>query len=227
MAHRNGKNRDQRMSVLVVDDHPLFREGLRQVVRDLQEDAEVLAEGDAERGLEVARNRDDLDLVLLDLTMPGMNGLAAIERFSIEAPGVPVVIVSAHEEPAEVRKALALGAVGYIPKSTPAATMLAALRLVLDGGVYVPPLMLSALQPDPKAPRPEPPAAMRPGEQLTDRQIDVLALLAVGKSNKVIARELDLSEMTVKAHITAVFRALGVINRTQAALEARRRGLIT
>ena len=215
------------MSVLVVDDHPLFREGLKQVLRELQEGAEVLAEGDAEKGLEVARTREDLDLVLLDLTMPGMNGLAAVERFGQEAPGVPVVIVSAHEEPTEVRRAISLGAVGYIPKSTPAGVMVDALRLVLSGGVYVPPLLLGALQADGRAASRE--SGERPaasGEQLTERQVDVLALIAMGKSNKVIARELDLSEKTVKAHITAVFRVLGVINRTQAALEARRRGLL-
>ena len=215
------------MSVLVVDDHPLFREGLRQVLCQLQEGAEVLAEGDAEKGLEVARTRQDLDLVLLDLTMPGMNGLAAVERFGQEAPGVPVVIVSAQEEPTEVRRALSLGAVGYIPKSTPAAVMVDALRLVLNGGVYVPPLMLGALQADGRAAsRESGQRAQASGEQLTERQVDVLALIAMGKSNKIIARELDLSEKTVKAHITAVFRVLGVINRTQAALEARRRGLL-
>ena len=221
------QNPGRPMSVLVVDDHPLFREGLKHVLRELQEGAEVLAEGDAEKGLEVARTRQDLDLVLLDLTMPGMNGLAAVERFGQEAPGVPVVIVSAHEEPTEVRRALSLGAVGYIPKSTPAGVMVDALRLVLSGGVYVPPLMLGALQADGRAAsRESGQRTQASGEQLTERQVDVLALIAMGKSNKVIARELDLSEKTVKAHITAVFRVLGVINRTQAALEARRRGLL-
>jgi len=226
MADRK-QNPARPMSVLVVDDHPLFREGLRQVLSQLQEGAEVLAEGDAEKGLEVARTRQDLDLVLLDLTMPGMNGLAAVERFGQEAPGVPVVIVSGHEEPTEVRRALSLGAVGYIPKSTPAAVMVDALRLVLSGGVYVPPLMLGALQADGRAAsRESGQRTQASGEQLTERQVDVLALIAMGKSNKIIARELDLSEKTVKAHITAVFRVLGVINRTQAALEARRRGLL-
>ena len=227
MGNRKRKSGERRMSVLVVDDHPLFREGLRQLLGELQEGAEVLAEGDAEKGLEVARSRGDLDLVLLDLTMPGMNGIAAVERFGREAPGVPVVIISAHEEPAQVRRALSLGAVGYIPKSTPARAMIDALRLVLGGSVYVPPLMLGALQGDGGGQaHAQAGAPHASGEQLTERQVDVLALVALGKSNKVIARELELSEKTVKAHITAVFRALGVINRTQAAIEARRRGLI-
>lgn len=212
------------MTVLVVDDHPLFREGLSQLLRDLDADADVIGYDDAGKALDAAKARDDLDLVLLDLSMPGLNGLAAVERFVREAPGVPVVIVSGHEEPARVRSALSLGAAGYIPKSTPAALMTDALRLVLRGGVYVPPVMLnevgsSALRP---AERRDPAA----DEPLTERQVEVLALLANGKTNKEIARELDLSEKTVKAHITAVFRALGVVNRTQAAVEARKRGLI-
>lgn len=215
------------MVVLVVDDHPLFREGLSQLLRELDAGAEVLAEPDARRGLSVAAGRADLDLILLDLTMPGMNGLDAVERFAVEAPGVPVVIVSGLEDPAQVRRALALGAVGYIPKSTPSPTLIDALRLVLGGGMYFPPLMLGAIDSE-GAPATQP--AGRPGsrapEALTERQIEVLVLLATGKSNKVIARELDLSEKTVKAHITAVFRVLGVVNRTQAALEARRCGLI-
>lgn len=215
------------MVVLVVDDHPLFREGLTQLLRDLDAQAEVLAEADARHGLAVAAARADLDLVLLDLTMPGMNGLDAVERFGEEAPGVPVVILSALEDPEQVRRALALGAVGYIPKSTPSPTMIDALRLVLGGGMYVPPLMLSAMGSGSEpAPQPAQRNEQRAPEALTDRQIEVLALLATGKSNKLIARELGLSEKTVKAHITAVFRLLGVVNRTQAALEARHRGLI-
>lgn len=215
------------MVVLVVDDHPLFREGLTQLLRDLDAQAEVLAEADARHGLAVAAERADLDLVLLDLTMPGMNGLDAVGRFGEEAPGVPVVILSALEDPEQVRRALALGAVGYIPKSTPSTTMIDALRLVLGGGLYVPPLMLSAMGSGREpAPQPAERNEQRAPEALTDRQIEVLALLATGKSNKLIARELGLSEKTVKAHITAVFRVLGVVNRTQAALEARHRGLI-
>jgi two-component system, NarL family, nitrate/nitrite response regulator NarL len=212
------------MTVLVVDDHPLFREGLAQLLRDLDGGVEVVGQDDAGRALEYAKSRDDLDLVLLDLTMPGLNGIDAIRRFVQEAPGVPVVIVSGHEEPARVRTALSLGAVGYIPKSTPAAVMADALRLVLRGGIYVPPVMLNEVEAAAHRPTDESGAAAT--QPLTDRQVDVLLLLALGKSNKVIARELVLSEKTVKAHVTAVFRALGVVNRTQAAMEARRRGLI-
>jgi DNA-binding NarL/FixJ family response regulator len=125
-----------------------------------------------------------------------------------------------------VRRALALGAVGYIPKSTSASVMADALRLVLGGGVYVPPLMLADAQPESAEGARHPGSPEPSGEHLTERQVNVLELLALGKSNKVIARELDVSEKTVKSHITAVFRALGVVNRTQAAMEARKRGLI-
>lgn len=227
MGHKNGEPKGGAMTVLVVDDHPLFREGLRQMLRDLDGSAEVLAEDEAEKGLAIAKARDDLDLVCLDLTMPGMNGLAAVERFVQESPGIPVVIISGHEEPARVRRALSLGAVGYIPKSTPPKVMADALRLVLGGGIYVPPLMLSEVQAESADGRVHEEPREAPGnERLTERQVRVLELLAEGKSNKLIARELDLSEKTVKSHITAVFRALGVVNRTQAALEARKRGLI-
>lgn len=215
------------MTVLIVDDHPLFREGLKQVLQGLAEETEVLAEADAQRGLDVAKSRNDLDLVLLDLTMPGMDGFTAVERFGREAPGVPVVIVSGHEEASEVRRALSVGALGYIPKSTPPNTLLDALRLVMGGGIYVPPVLLHAVQdPDPEAADAAADGDSVTPESLTSRQIDVLALLAQGLSNKLIARDLDLSEKTVKAHVTAIFRALGVVNRTQAALEARRQGLI-
>ena len=216
------------MAVLIVDDHPLFREGLKQVLQGLAEGTEVIAEGDAARALELAAGRADLDLVLIDLSMPGMDGFTALTRFAREVPGLPVVVVSANEDANEVRRALSLGAVGYIPKSTPPNQLLDALRLVLGGGMYVPPLLLRAAQPRPAA------QAVRPGgdeesgtdQSLTERQLAVLALLSQGKSNKLIARELDLAEKTVKAHVTAVFRVLGVVNRTQAALEARRLGLV-
>lgn len=213
------------MTVLVVEDHPLFRDALRQVLQDLDGVTRVVAEGDAEQALKVAETLQDLDLVLLDLGLPGMDGLSAVERFGIVAPGVPVVIISGREDAGEVRLALSLGAVGYIPKSTPPSVMLDALRLVLGGGVYVPPLLARDLNSG--SPR-EPSAAhpVEPGQGLTARQIDVLELLSQGMSNKVIARDLDLSEKTVKTHVTAVFRALGVVNRTQAAIEARRRRVI-
>ena len=221
-------NPSKTMTVLVVDDHPLFREGLRQVLQGLADDTRIVTEGDAENALATARSVDDLDLVLLDLSMPGMNGFTAVQRFCREVPGVPVVIISAHEEPTDVRRALSLGALGYIPKSTPPNTLLDALRLVLGGGVYVPPLFLQSAQArEPLAPDdPDVSGGNTTEEALTGRQADVLVLLSQGKSNKVIARELDLSEKTVKAHGTAVFRALGVVNRTQAAIAARRRGLI-
>jgi len=215
------------MTVLVVDDHPLFREGLRQVLQGLAGETRVIAEGDAEKALAAVHEIEDLDLVLLDLSMPGMNGFTAVQRFSREAPGIPVVIISAHEEPADVRRALSLGALGYIPKSTPPNILLDALRLVMGGGVYVPPLFLHATrQAGSPVPPPQAPGEISGDGVLTGRQGDVLVLLSQGKSNKLIARELELSEKTVKAHVTAVFRALGVVNRTQAAIAARRRGLI-
>jgi len=213
------------MRVLVVDDHPLFREGLKVVLQDLADETDIVTQAGAEEALAAARAMDDLDLVLLDLSMPGMNGFTAVQRFCREVPGVPVVIISAHEQPADVRRALSLGALGYIPKSTPPQVLLDALRLVLGGGVYVPPLFLDTSRTHDAPPAPGADPEPRDGE-LTERQGDVLVLLSQGKSNKLIARELELSEKTVKSHVTALFRALGVVNRTQAAIAARRRGLI-
>ena len=229
MKARNPRSDGAPMAVLIVDDHPLFREGLKQVLQGLADETEVIAEGDAARALELAAGRADLEMVLIDLSMPGMDGFTALARFARDVPGLPVVVVSANEDASEVRRALSLGAVGYIPKSTPPNQLLDALRLVLGGGMYVPPLLLRAAQPRASA---QAAGGADAGDEagsdqsLTDRQLAVLALLSQGKSNKLIARELDLAEKTVKAHVTAVFRTLGVVNRTQAALAARRLGLV-
>src|SRR5690348_12172196 len=133
MKPRTRTSNGRPMRVLVVDDHPLFREGLKVVLQGLAQDTEIVTQAGAEEALAAARAIDDLDLVLLDLSMPGMNGFTAVQRFCREIPGVPVVIISAHEEPADVRRALSLGALGYIPKSTPPQVLLDALRLVLGG----------------------------------------------------------------------------------------------
>jgi two-component system nitrate/nitrite response regulator NarL len=145
--------------------------------------------------------------------MPG-GGMAAIRALAARRPLLPIIVLSSSEAPEDVRQALAAGAVGYLPKSAAAQTMLSALRLVLAGEIYVPPLMLDA-------------GGARPGgDGLTQRQIAVLRLLCRGVSNKEIARDLGISEKTAKAHITAIFKALGAVNRLQAAAAARRAGLV-
>jgi DNA-binding NarL/FixJ family response regulator len=193
------------MKMLVVDDHAILRQGLAALLIDSGAASEVLHAANLAEGLTLAGARRDLDVVLLDLTLPDARGVSAIAAFSDLDPTLPILIVSASEEPADVRRTLDAGALGYVPKSASPETLLAAVRLVLEGGICVPPLMLHA--------SPAPPAAP---DGLTPRQGEVLQALANGLSNKAIGRMFGLSEKTVKAHVGAIFRVLGVSSRTQA-----------
>ncbi|MDB5432287.1 MAG: two component transcriptional regulator, LuxR family [Caulobacter sp.] len=205
------------MKLLIVDDHSIIREGLSAVLSRAMPGAEVLHAHDGPSGLAALEANADLDAVFLDLNMPGGGGMAAITAFGTRRPGLPIVILSSSEDPADVRRALSLGALGYVPKSASPNTLVSALSLVLSGAVYVPPLMLDAALPHGGGAR---------TEALTGRQIEVLGALANGLSNKEIAIKLDLAEKTVKAHVGAIFRALNVVNRTQAANAARAAELI-
>lgn len=198
------------MKVLVVDDHAVVREGMAAVLRQLRSDTEVLLAHDAATGMALAAANPDIELVLLDLMLPDAVGMGALEAFGREHPALPVMVLSSSEAPDAVRAALELGAMGYVPKSATPETLLAALRLVLSGEVYVPPFMVHA------------PAPGRVPQPLTERQVDVLRLLAEGVANKEIAYRLGLSEKTVKSHLTAIFRTLGVSNRAQAVAAAAR-----
>jgi DNA-binding NarL/FixJ family response regulator len=214
------------MKILVVDDHPLMREAVQGVVARLESGATVLAAVDSERGFAVAAAEPDLDLVLLDLNIPGLAGIPGLKAWRRRCPDVPVVVLSSADDRTTVLAAIAAGAAGFIPKSSPNEVLLGALRLVLAGGKYLPPEVLApAAGPGAKVTRPAGTTHSLETLGLTDRQAQVLKLLAAGKSNKLICRELDLAERTVKAHISAVFRALGVTTRTQAALAAARLGL--
>jgi DNA-binding NarL/FixJ family response regulator len=215
------------MKLLVVDDHPLMREAVQDVVQRLEPGAKVLAVGDSEQGFTIADAEPDLDLVLLDLNTPGLAGIPALKAWRRRYPEVPVVVLSSADDRPTVLAAIAAGAAGFIPKSSPNEVLLSALRLVLAGGKYLP---LEALAPA----KGSGVGARRVVTErdlsleklgLTDRQAQVLKLIAAGKSNKLICRELDLAERTVKAHISAVFRVLGVTTRTQAALAAAKLGL--
>jgi len=204
------------VKILLADDHALFREGMRHVLRQLTDGVEIIEASDCAQALDAADAHEDIALVLLDLNMPGRNGFAALETLSREHLTLPIVVLSGSENRADMQRALEGGAMGFIPKSATAAVMLSALRLVLAGGVYVPPELV---QPGEAEAAPTP-TESRPA--LTPRQIDVLARVVEGKRNKAIGVELGLSEATVKAHITAVFKALGVTNRIQAARAAER-----
>jgi DNA-binding NarL/FixJ family response regulator len=207
------------MNVLLVDDHALFREGLKFLLGSLDAALRVDEAGDCAKALEHAAARS-YDLVLLDLKMPGTAGLDALQALRDAIPAAPLVVLSGEDNPAVVRAAIERGAMGFIPKSSTPEVLIQALRLVLARGVYLPPAVLDAAA-DPQ-PADEPGAALA---GLTPRQVDVLRCVIQGKANKVIARELDISEGTVKAHLSSVLRAFGAHNRTEAVYAAAKLGL--
>ena len=206
------------MKILLADDHALFREGMRHVLAQLTDDVQIVEAGHYEEVLRQTEANNDIGLALLDLHMPGKDGFAALDTLLQQFPALPIVVLSASENRTDMQRALDAGAMGFIQKSATAPVMLNALRLVLSGGIYVPPALV---QGGSEAERPS--AAEAVG--ITPRQLEVLAYVIEGRANKVIAAELGLTEATIKAHITAVFKALNVTNRTQAALVAERLGL--
>ena len=212
------------MNILLIDDHALFREGLKFLLRTLDAALEIHEAGDCARALEHARARS-YDLLLLDLNMPGVAGLDALAALRDALPDTPLVVLSGEDNPGVVRAAIERGAMGFIPKSSTPEVLINALRLVLGHGVYLPPLVLDSVTPMPvtSAPGAAMDRAALPG--LTPRQMDVLRFVVQGKPNKVIARELDISEGTVKAHLSSVLHVLGSRNRTEAVYAAAKLGL--
>jgi len=203
------------LKILICDDHPVFREGLRDALAELS--GEVVEAADCAGALREVDADPAIDLVLLDLAMPGADGWTAFRALRGRHPSVPVVIVSASDDPADIRRALDQGAAGFVPKSASPALLRNALRLVLAGGVYVPAAALAA----PPAPPAGPSGAERRrvrAAQLTPRQIEVLVLMSRGLTNLEIAGALGIAEGTVKTHARTIFEALDVSNRTEAAL---------
>lgn len=210
------------LKILIADDHPLFREAVREVVGALMEAREephACLEAAATAALfATVKQEEDLDLILLDLVMPGSNGLADLLALRAMAPGTPVVVISSAQEGETIRQAMAYGAAGFVPKSAPKEQLRRALQDVLAGRVHFP-----SLDPAPAALRRHGADPAGPGDgRLTGRQLAVLALLAKGRSNKQIANELDISENTVKAHMTSILRKLGVTTRAQAIVTFQR-----
>jgi DNA-binding NarL/FixJ family response regulator len=217
------------MKILVVDDHVLIRDALRGVLKELKGEADVLEASDCRQAMAlIADNADELGLILLDLNLPDRDGYSALTEVRERYPAISVVVLSGQHDRASVEKAFDLGALGFIPKSGQREVMLRAIELVFAGGKYIPPEILShdgltTLPPD------KPPGGGRPPASpsdlgLTERQIDVLALMMQGKSNKAICRVLDLAEPTVKNHVTAILKALKVTNRTEAVIAVRELG---
>lgn len=208
------------LRLLVIEDHALVREGLVRTLRKLGGEVIVAEAADCESGCALLGQGDDFDLVLLDLALPGVDGLTCLHLVRQRYPALPVVIVSAYDDAHTVKSALDAGAAGFVPKTCSGERLLEALRKVLDGTIYVPEeVNVTGLS----VPRPVNDAALA-GLRLTGRQSDVLRLVVQGRSNREIAELLGLSEGTVKIHLTAIFRALGVTSRTQALLAVTQRG---
>jgi DNA-binding NarL/FixJ family response regulator len=216
------------MKILLVDDHVLIREALRGVLRELRPDAEIVEAVDARTTAQRVAEHLDIELILLDLNLPDSSGFDLLSQLRERHPAISVVVLSASEDRALVEKVLELGALGFIPKSAQRAVMLSALNLIFAGGIYIPPEILPRSGWQDASPPAVPKASSAlsaAGLGLTQRQMDVLALMMQGKSNKAICRTLDLAEATVKNHVTAILRALNASNRTEAVLAAGARGL--
>ena len=206
------------MKILVVDDHPLVLEALTRLLPRLDAGIVVRSACDAAEAVSVLDNEPDVTLVLLDLALPGTRGLDFLGDLKLDYPGVPIVVLSATHDHATVMAALGAGAHGFIPKTANANLLLDAVRRVLEGGV--------GLTPD-AAPMPEGDGVhiLSDALGLTTRQTDVLKLLVQGKPNKLICRDLRLSEGTVKVHVSAILKALRVHSRTEAIATLARRGI--
>jgi DNA-binding NarL/FixJ family response regulator len=209
------------MKILVVDDHVLIREALRSVLKELKDDATVFEASDSRQAMALVAEHADLGLILLDLNLPDRDGFSVLAEVRAHNPAISVVVLSGQQDRGSVVKALDLGALGFIPKSGQREVMVSALQLVFAGGIYIPPEILV---------RTDSPSATQSAQKrlhqgatpaelgLTGRQLDVLALMMQGKSNKAICRVLDLAEPTVKNHVTAILKALKVTNRTEAVI---------
>jgi DNA-binding NarL/FixJ family response regulator len=205
------------MKVLLVDDHALIRDALRGVLKELTNDATVLEASDCRQAMRLIEAHRDLHLILLDLNLPDQDGLAVLADLRKRYATISVVVLSAFNDRENILRALDLGALGFIPKSASRDVMVNALRLVFSGGIYIPPEALAPAETkeaQPVAARPVSPADL----DVTDRQMEVLALMMLGKSNKAISRTLDVAEPTVKHHVTAILKALKVTNRTEAVI---------
>ncbi|MFZ2525357.1 MAG: response regulator transcription factor [Candidatus Ferrigenium altingense] len=216
------------MKILLVDDHALFRDGMRYVLQQLPEAVEILEAGNFPDGLKLATQHPELDLALLDLNMPGSEGPISIRFFHQRYPHIPVVVISGEEGRGYMEKAMNYGAMGFVCKSSTASVMLSALNLVLSGGVYIPPQLLrqygevAGKEPDVTDRR-----SLHTNEYgLTQRQMQVLTHLAAGLSNKEIAEAIHLAEGTVKIHVAAVYQTLRVNNRMEAVRMAEKLGLV-
>ncbi len=221
------------MHALIIDDHPLVADAISTVLQELFPDIHITFVASGEEGLDHIELHPSLDLIILDMMLPGLGGLTILHRIRTLCPAIPVVILSGECDPESIKKSLQYGAAGFIPKSSPRATMLNAFRLVIAGEIYVPPeaITYSALPPAQGSEFAQ--FEMSPRQRkkiealgLTPREMDVLVLLVAGHSNKQIGRNLGIAEATIKAHVTNILRALDANNRTQVVYRLTRGDLV-
>lgn len=214
------------MKYLIVDDHALVAGALTLLLEDLDPEADVHTAATADAALELVDREGDADLLILDLSLPGVTGTELMEEIVRRQPMLKILVVSGLADQESIMRVLQLGAAGFVPKSLDTELLSSAIDFVLKGGVYIPSKLLTESQKDGfftrTAARLKTPEAAPP--HLTDRQLDVLAQLAKGAPIKRICRELDLSEGTVKTHVAAIYRSFGASNRTEALIAARRAG---
>jgi DNA-binding NarL/FixJ family response regulator len=201
--------------LVIADDHPLFRGAMREAVSGLLEDAEIAEAGTFEAAAELLEKDGDVDLILLDLTMPGARGFSGLMYMRAQYPSVPVMVVSATDDPSVIRRCMEFGASGFIPKTLGVDAMRTAIKRVLDGGVWTPPDVDLTAGADAESSE-----LMARMATLTPQQVRVLMMLSEGLLNKQIAFQLGVSEATVKAHVSAILQKLGVESRTQAVIAA-------
>ncbi|MBI1175508.1 MAG: response regulator [Sideroxydans sp.] len=214
------------MTILLADDHALFRDGMRYVLQQLDKQVDILDASSFPEALQQVESHPGVDLALMDLNMPGSDGAASVRIFHLRHPEIPLVVVSGSDQRDDIERVMEFGAMGFVSKMSSGKVMLSALRMVLDGGVYLPPQLLQQTM-----------AAMEHGHMdkrssrsnefgLTVRQMEVLRHLAEGKPNKDIAREMNLAEGTIKIHVAAVFQSLHVNSRLEAVRAGQRLGLL-
>lgn len=223
-----------KLQVLLADDHVLFRDGMRYVLQQLSEQVDILCAGDFGEALKHAENNPAIDLALMDLHMPGSDGVTSVRIFHNRFPGIPLVVVSGSDQASEIEWAMEYGAMGFISKMSSGKAMVNALRIILDGGIFFPPQLLTQ-----SAAKKSPSAGTFANKvenkivqiiekySLTKRQMEALQYLAEGLSNKEIALKMTLAEGTIKVHVAAAFQVLNVNCRVDAVRKAQQLGLIS
>ncbi|HET9817439.1 MAG TPA: response regulator transcription factor [Xanthobacteraceae bacterium] len=206
---------DNSIRLIIADDHPLFRGALREAVSGLFEDADIAEAGSFEDLAKLLERGADVDLILLDLTMPGVRGFSGLMYLRAQYPSVPIIVVSANDDPGVIRRCMDFGASGFIPKTLGTEAMRGAITRVFEGGVWTPPEIELGAGADADTAD-----LLTRLTSLTPQQVRVLMMLSEGLLNKQIAYELGVSEATVKAHVSAILQKLGVDSRTQAVIAA-------